>query len=169
MSLEAKVEALTAALDRLAEVISGAQAIATAGAVGSNKAFPHSDSDDRTVQQVADEIEATNVAAAEKAAKAAKAEKAAKAKADKAAKEDPKPEPEVAATPEPKDEDAAADDKPEGITLQDVIDITLALGKAGKRPELVELLGKYEVAKSSQLHKNDYAGFHKRATAILEG
>lgn len=162
MSLEAKVEALTAALDRLAAVISGAQAIATAGAVGSNKAFPHSDSDDRTVQQVADEIEATNAAAA-------KAEKPAKAKADKAAKEDPKPEPEVAATPEPKDEDAAADDKPEGVTLQDVIDITLALGKAGKRPELVELLGKYEVAKSSQLHKNDYAGFHKRATAILEG
>lgn len=166
MSLEAKVEALTAALDRLAAIISGAQVVATSGAVGSNKAFPHSDSDDRTEQQVADEIEATNAAAAEKSAKA---EKAAKAKADKAAKEDPKPEPEVAATPEPKDEDAAADDKPEGITLQDVIDITLALGKAGKRPELVELLGKYEVAKSSQLHKNDYAGFHKRATAILEG
>lgn len=166
MSLEAKVEALTAALDRLAAVISGAQAVATAGAVGSNKAFPHSDSDDRTAQQVSDEIEATNAAAADKAAKA---EKAAKAKADKAAKEDPKPEPEVAATPEPKDEDAAADDKPEGVTLQDVIDITLALGKAGKRPELVELLGKYEVAKSSQLHQNDYAGFHKRATAILEG
>lgn len=166
MSLEAKVEALTAALDRLAAIISGAQAVATSGAVGSNKAFPHSDSDDRTEQQVADEIEATNAAAAEKAAKA---DKAAKAKADKAAKEDPKPEPEAAATPEPKDEDAAADDKPEGIALQDVIDITLALGKAGKRPELVELLGKYEVAKSSQLHKNDYAGFHKRATAILEG
>lgn len=165
MSLEAKVEALTAALDRLAAIISGTQAIAASGAVGSNKAFPHSDSDDRTEQQVADEIEATNAAAE----KAAKAEKPAKAKADKAAKEDPKPEPEVAATPEPKAEDAAADDKPEGITLQDVIDITLALGKAGKRPELVELLGKYEVAKSSQLHKNDYAGFHKRATAILEG
>lgn len=160
MSLEAKVEALTAALDRLAAIISGAQAVATSSAVGSNKAFPHSDSDDRTEQQVADEIEAANAAAAEKAAKA---------KTKTKAKEDPKSEPEVAATPEPKDEDVAADDKPEGVTLQDVIDITLALGKAGKRPELVELLGKYEVAKSSQLHKNDYAGFHKRATAILEG
>ena len=57
MSLEAKVEALTVALDRLAAIISGAQAVATSGAAGSNKAFPHSDSDDRTAQQVADEIE----------------------------------------------------------------------------------------------------------------
>lgn len=100
----------------------------------------------------------------------AKADKPAAKKQEKA-KEDPKPEAaeevveEPAATPEPKGEDAAATE----ITAADITAVVIALGKAGKRPELIELLGKYEVAKGSELHKNDLAGFHKRATAILEG
>ena len=99
-----------------------------------------------------DTSEADAAAAAKKAkdAKEAKAEKAQEA-ADAAAD----------ATPDPKDDGAGA------VSLEDVIAVTLALGKAGKRPQLVELLEAYGVAKSSLLHKNDYAGFHAKATELL--
>ena len=64
-------------------------------------------------------------------------------------------------TLDPKDDGAGA------VDLDAVIAVTLALGKAGKRPQLVELLEAYGVAKSSLLHKNDYAGFHAKATELL--
>lgn len=88
-----------------------------------------------------------------------------KAKAETKVKETPKPEaePAAAATQEPKDDGAAV------IELQQVIDVTLALGKAGKRTELVELLGEFGAAKSSLLDPSDFAGFHGKATALLEG
>lgn len=55
------------------------------------------------------------------------------------------------------------------IVLQQVIDVTLALGKAGKRAELVELLGEFGAEKSSKLDPSDFASFHEKATALLEG
>jgi hypothetical protein len=97
-----------------------------------------------------------------KAAKAAADKKAAAAKAD-AAKKAKDAEAAAAATPEPKDDDAPA------IELQQVIDVTLALGKAGKRDKLVELLGEFGAAKSSLLDPSDFASFHAKATALLEG
>lgn len=111
---------------------------------------------------------------AERDAEAEKVDKPKKTKPE-VVKEDPKPEPvveeaeEPAATPEPKDEPAAAEDDAAEITADDVTKVVLELGKAGKRPELVELLNAYGVKKGSELHKNDLAGFHKRATALLEG
>jgi hypothetical protein len=88
-------------------------------------------------------------------------------------KADPKPEPvaEVApvATPEPKDEPApAAADPVADISKQDVIDITLALGKAGKRAQLIELLGKFGAPKASELAPEKFAEYHAAATALLE-
>lgn len=109
--------------------------------------------------------------AAQVAAVVTEAKAETKAPATKKAKPDPKPEvveeaaEESAATPEQKVEDAAAAE----ITQDDITKVVIALGKAGKRAELIELLGAYEVSRGSELHKNDYAGFHKRATAILEG
>lgn len=86
-------------------------------------------------------------------------------------KPDPKPEPveapveeQSAATPEEKDEPAAAEVE---VTRDQVRDITLALGKAGKRDPLVALLGELGVAKSSQLEDNQLAEFFTRATALL--
>jgi colicin import membrane protein len=109
-----------------------------------------------------DTSEADAVAAA--AAKKAEADKkaaAAKAAAAKKAKEEA--EAAAAATQEQKDDDAAA------IDLDQVIAVTLALGKAGKRAQLVELLGEFGAAKSSLLDPSDYAAFHAKATALLEG
>lgn len=87
-------------------------------------------------------------------------------------KPDPKPEPVEApveeqsvATPEEKGEPAAAEVE---VTRDQVRDITLALGKAGKRDPLVALLGELGVAKSSQLEDNQLAEFFTRATALLE-
>lgn len=83
-------------------------------------------------------------------------------------KPDPKPEPveeQSAATPEEKDEPAAAEVE---VTRDQVRDITLALGKAGKRDPLVALLGELGVAKSSQLEDNQLVEFFTRATALLE-
>lgn len=87
-------------------------------------------------------------------------------------KPDPKPEPVEApveeqsvATQEQKDEPAAAEVE---VTRDQVRDITLALGKAGKRDPLVALLGELGVAKSSQLEDNQLAEFFTRATALLE-
>lgn len=87
-------------------------------------------------------------------------------------KPDPKPEPVEApvevqsvVTQEQKDEPAAAEVE---VTRDQVRDITLALGKAGKRDPLVALLGELGVAKSSQLEDNQLAEFFTRATALLE-
>ena len=86
-------------------------------------------------------------------------------------KPDPKPEPveapdeeQSAATLEQKDEPAAAEVE---VTRDQVRDITLALGKAGKRDPLVALLGELGVAKSSQLEDNQLVEFFTRATALL--
>ena len=86
-------------------------------------------------------------------------------------KPDPKPEPVEApveeqsvATQEQKDEPAAAEVE---VTRDQVRDITLALGKAGKRDPLVALLGELGVAKSSQLEDSQLAEFFTRATALL--
>lgn len=87
-------------------------------------------------------------------------------------KPDPKPDPveapveeQSAATPEPKDEAAVAEVE---VTRDQVRDITLALGKAGKRDPLVALLGELGVAKSSQLDDSQLVEFFARATALLE-
>lgn len=111
------------------------------------------------ITAVVKEAEDTSEADAAAAAAAKKAKDAKDAKAKKA-----KEEAEAAdATPETKDDGAGA------VDLDAVIAVTLALGKAGKRPQLVELLEAYGVAKSSLLHKNDYVGFHAKATELLEG
>lgn len=116
--------------------------------------------------QVAAVVEETKVSESKVADKVAatveRSKVADKPKPEAKAKPDPKVE-EAAATPEPKDDGAPA------IELQQVIDVTLALGKAGKRAELVELLGEFGVAKSSLLDPSDFAGFHAKATALLEG
>lgn len=102
-----------------------------------------------------------------------KVEKPAKVEKVKAA--DPKPEPveeqAPAATHEQKDEPvaAAAEDGEKVITLQDVTDITIALGKAGKRQQLIELLANYDVPKASQISAHLWAEYHSKATALLEG
>lgn len=87
-------------------------------------------------------------------------------------KPDPKPEPveapveeQSAVTQEQKDEPAAAEVE---VTRDQVRDITLALGKAGKRDPLVALLGEQGVAKSSQLDDSQLVEFFTRATALLE-
>lgn len=86
-------------------------------------------------------------------------------------KPDPKPDPveapveeQSAATPEEKDEPAVAEVE---VTRDQVRDITLALGKAGKRDPLVALLGELGVAKSSQLEDGQLVEFFNRATALL--
>lgn len=86
-------------------------------------------------------------------------------------KPDPKQEPveapveeQSAATLEEKDEPAVAEVE---VTRDQVRDITLALGKAGKRDPLVALLGELGVAKSSQLEDNQLVEFFTRATALL--
>ena len=86
-------------------------------------------------------------------------------------KPDPKPEPveapveeQSAATPEQKDEPAAAEVE---VTRDQVRDITIALGKAGKRDPLVALLGELGVTRSSQLEDDQLAEFFTRATALL--
>lgn len=93
------------------------------------------------------------------------------AKKTESKKPDPKPEPveapveeQSAATQEQKGEPAAAEVE---ITRDQVRDITLALGKAGKRDPLVALLGELGVARSSQLDDSQLAEFFTRATALL--
>lgn len=115
-------------------------------------------------------------AAAAAAAPVTEANKAAdkaqtSAKKTESKKPDPKPEPveapveeQSAAAPEQKDEPAAAEVE---VTRDQVRDITLALGKAGKRDPLVALLGELGVAKSSQLEDNQLVEFFTRATALL--
>ena len=90
--------------------------------------------------------------------------KAEKAKVEKKA-DAPKPEAEEssAATPEQKEEAAAAE-----VSLDDVVAATLALGKAGKRQQLVEKLGELGAAKASALPDTEWAGYVEWANALLE-
>ena len=88
-----------------------------------------------------------------------------------AAKPTPKPDPveapveeESAATQEQKGDDAAADVE---VTRDQVRDVTLELGKAGKRDALIALLSDLGVAKSSQLEDNQLGEFFTRATELL--
>ena len=88
-----------------------------------------------------------------------------------AAKPTPKPDPveapveeESAATQEQKGDDATADVE---VTRDQVRDVTLELGKAGKRDALIALLSDLGVAKSSQLEDNQLGEFFTRATALL--
>ena len=145
MSLEQAIQDHAAAIRELAAAIRGGAAPRTAAA------------------QVTEANKAVDKAqtSAKKAEKAEKAEK----------KPDPKPEPveapveeQSAATPEQKDGHAAAEVE---VTRDQVRDITLALGKAGKRDPLVALLGELGVARSSQLDDSQLAEFFTRATALL--
>ena len=86
-------------------------------------------------------------------------------------KPDPKPDPveapveeESAATQEQKGDDAVAEVE---VTRDQVRDVTLELGKAGKRDVLIALLSDLGVAKSSQLEDNQLGEFFTRATALL--
>lgn len=86
-------------------------------------------------------------------------------------KTDPKPDPveapveeESAATQEQKGDDVAADVE---VTRDQVRDVTLELGKAGKRDALIALLSDLGVAKSSQLEDNQLGEFFTRATELL--
>lgn len=94
----------------------------------------------------------------------------ASAKKSGAKKPDPKPDPveapveESAATQEQKGDDAAADVE---VTRDQVRDVTLELGKAGKRDALIALLSDLGVAKSSQLEDNQLGEFFTRATELL--
>jgi len=118
----------------------------------------------------------TPVAQAEPSVTEAKAVKVKQEKAEAKAKPDPKPEvvaevAEPAATPEQKDEPAAVEvtTADTTVTAADVTAAVISLGKAGKRPELIELLGKYRVNKGSELAADQLAPFHADATALLEG
>lgn len=88
-----------------------------------------------------------------------------------AAKPTPKPDPveapveeESAATQQQKGDAAAADVE---VTRDQVRDVTLELGKAGKRDALIALLSDLGVAKSSQLEDNQLGEFFTRATELL--
>lgn len=140
MSLETVIAENTAALRELIAALA--------------KGLPTSAAQITAVVEEAEDTSEADAAAAKKAA-------AAKAAAAKKAKE--AAEAEEAATQEPKGGGAAA------VDLDAVIAATLALGKAGKRAELVALLDTFKVAKSSALDPSDYASFHKSATELLEG
>lgn len=77
-------------------------------------------------------------------------------------KPDSKPEPEVVEAPEPEVEKEAG-----GVTRDQVKDATLALGKAGRRDDLIELLETFGVVKSSALADDQLAAFHAAATKLL--
>jgi hypothetical protein len=153
MSLEAVIQENTAALRELIAQLS--KGIPTSAAQVA-AVVEHSKVEEDTF--VSDTVAAKKAA---DAAAATKADAAKKAAAAKKAKEEA--EAAAAATQESKDDDAPA------IELQQVIDVTLALGKAGKRDKLVELLGEFGAAKSSLLDPSDFASFHAKATALLEG
>lgn len=154
MSLEQAIQDHAAAIRDLAAAIRGGAAPRTA--------------DLHLVAAAAAPVAETNKAADKAADKAQTSAKKTESK-----KPDPKPEPveapaeeqSAAATPEQKDEPAAAGVE---VTRDQVRDITLALGKAGKRDPLVALLGELGVAKSSQLEDDQLVEFFTRATALLE-
>lgn len=86
-------------------------------------------------------------------------------------KPDPKPDPveapveeESAATQEQKGDDAVAEVE---VTRDQVRNITLELGKAGKRDALIALLSDLGVAKSSELADDQLGEFFTRATELL--
>ena len=54
------------------------------------------------------------------------------------------------------------------VSLDDVVAATLALGKAGKRQQLVEKLGELGAAKASALPEAEWAGYVEWANALLE-
>lgn len=59
--------------------------------------------------------------------------------------------------------------KADEVTLAEVTQVVLALGKAGKRDALVKLLGEYGVPKASALDPSKFAEFHTKANALLGG
>lgn len=149
MSLEQAIQDHAAAIRDLAAAIRGGAAPRTA--------------DLHLVAAAAAPVTETNKAADKAQTSAKKTE---------SKKPDPKPEPveapaeeQSAATPEQKDEPAAAGVE---VTRDQVRVITLALGKASKRDPLVALLGELGVAKSSQLEDDQLVEFFTRATALLE-
>lgn len=86
-------------------------------------------------------------------------------------KPDPKPDPveapveeESAATQKQKGDDAVAEVE---VTRDQVRNITLELGKAGKRDVLIALLSDLGVAKSSELADDQLGEFFTRATELL--
>lgn len=95
-----------------------------------------------------------------------------KTAAKQAAKPTPKPDPveapveeeESAATQEQKGDDAVAEVE---VTRDQVRNITLELGKAGKRDALIALLSDLGVAKSSELADDQLGEFFTRATELL--
>lgn len=102
---------------------------------------------------------------------AAKVVEKAQASSKPAAKPTPKPGPveapveeESAATQQQKGDDAVAEVE---VTRDQVRDVTLELGKAGKRDVLIALLSDLGVAKSSQLEDNQLGEFFTRATELL--
>ena len=104
-------------------------------------------------------------------ADANKVNEKAQASSKPAAKPTPKPDPveapveeESAATQEQKGDDAVAEVE---VTRDQVRNITLELGKAGKRDALIALLSDLGVAKSSQLEDNQLGEFFTRATELL--
>ena len=146
MSLEQAIQDHAAAIRELADAIRGGAARAA----------------DQHLVAAASQVPEANKAADKAQTSAKKTE---------SKKPDPKPEPveapveePSAPTPEQKDEPADAEVE---VTRDQVRDITLALGKAGKRDPLVALLGELGVAKSSQLDDNQLVEFFTRATALL--
>lgn len=144
MSLEQAIQDHAAAIRELAAAIRGGAAPRTA---------------DQHLATAAAHVTEANKVIEKTQTSAKKAEK----------KPDPKPveapvEEQSAATQEQKDEPAAAEVE---VTRDQVRDITLALGKAGKRDPLVALLGELGVAKSSQLEDNQLVEFFTRATELL--
>lgn len=109
-------------------------------------------------------VTAAQVDSAGTEVKETKAAKTDKPKAEKKA-DTPKPEAaeSSAATQEQKDEPAAAE-----VTKDDVVAATLALGKAGKRNQLVEKLTELGVPKASALDEPEWAGYVAWANALLE-
>ena len=145
MSLEQAIQDHASAIRELAAAIRGAGT----GQVGTAAAAAH-------VTEAAKVIEKAQ----------------ASSKKSETKKPDPKPDPveapvgeeESAATQEQKGADAAADVE---VTRDQVRDVTLELGKAGKRDALIALLSDLGVAKSSQLEDNQLGEFFTRATELL--
>ena len=100
-----------------------------------------------------------------------KAQASSSSKKSETKKPDPKPDPveapveeESAATQKQKGDDAVAEVE---VTRDQVRNITLELGKAGKRDALIALLSDLGVAKSSELADDQLGEFFTRATDLL--
>lgn len=77
--------------------------------------------------------------------------------------EEPKAENKTEAPKQEAEEPSAAE-----VSLDDVVAATLALGKAGKRQQLVEKLDELGAAKASALPEAEWAGYVEWANALLE-